>query len=277
MSNQRTHGGLYLVTLNNETPISVNAGDHRVAQRAIQVRRGDIKVGKSEHLTKRHGNYVRNFGRDHVNFSVLAYIPGGKSDRDRAESVVFECFRPFRIRGTTGRLNEWMNGVSASDARAMALEALRDSGIEHLVVPEEGDGSADTPPMAVVGQVRATADRNRKANRRGGATASDSPTNGYAQQTIMHIDFLDANDVLDGQTFKRLHHRSSVSAATHRSYCAERIARSGDFDRGVRGEPNRNVCRRLGLIADALSARVPPVSRDEIEVLIRQALREFPL
>ena len=277
MSNQRTHGGLYLVTLNNETPISVNAGDHRVAQRAIQVRRGDIKVGKSENLTRRHGNYVRNFGRDHVNFSVLAYIPGGKSDRDRAESVVFECFRPFRIRGVTGRLNEWMTGVSASGARAMALEALRDSGIEHLVLPEEGEGSADTLPMAVVGQVRAAADLNRKANRRDGATVSGWPTGGYAQQTIMHIDFLDANGVLDGQTFNRLHHRPSVSAATHRSYCAERIAKSGDFDRGVRGEPNRNVCRRLELIADALSARVPPVSRDEIEALIQEALCVHPM
>ena len=170
-----------------------------------------------------------------------------------------------------------MNGVTASDARAIALEALRDSGTEHLVVPEEGEGSADSPPMAVVGQVRATADLNCKANRRDGTTVSGSPTGGYAQQTIMHIDFLDAKGVLDGQTFKRLHHRPSVLAATHRSYCAERIAKSGDFDRGVRGEPNRNVCRRLAIIADALSARVPPVSRDEIETLIQRALRAHPM
>lgn len=165
MPTQRTHGGLYLVTLNNETPISTNARDRRVADRAIQVRRGDIKVGKAENLTRRHGNYIRNFGRDNVNFFVLAYIPDGKPDRHRAECAVFDCFRPFRIRGTTGRLNEWMNGVSVSDARAIALEALRDAGIEHLVVPEEGEGSADVPPIKGVGRICSAADGTDDANR----------------------------------------------------------------------------------------------------------------
>lgn len=277
MPTQRTHGGLYLVTLNNETPISTNARDRRVADRAIQVRRGDIKVGKAENLTRRHGNYIRNFGRDNVNFFVLAYIPDGKPDRHRAECAVFDCFRPFRIRGTTGRLNEWMNGVSVSDARAIALEALRDAGIEHLVVPEEGEGSADVPPIKGVGRICSAADGTDDANRDAAVTAAAPPAGSYAEQTMAYMDVLEAHDVLDDQTFKRLHHLASAKVNDHRDYCASLVANGSDFQKSWRGEPNRNVCRRLALIANALSARVPPVSGDEIEALIQRALRAHPL
>lgn len=276
MPTQRNHGGLYLVTLNNETPISVNARDRRVADRAIQVRRGDIKVGKAENLTRRHGNYIRNFGRDNVNFFVLAYIRGGELDRHRAEFAVFARFDLFRIRGTTGRLNEWMNGVSASDARAMALEALRDSDIEHLVVPEEGEGSADVPPIRGVGRICSAADRTDDANRDADVSAAAPPAGGYAQQTMAYMDVLEAHDVMDNQTFRRLHHQPLATVNGHRGYCAELVANGNDFHQSWRGENNRNVCRRLALIANALSARVAPVGRDEIEALIQQALRTYP-
>ena len=88
---------------------------------------------------------------------------------------------------------------------------------------------------------------------------------------------LEAHNVLDDQTFKRLHHLASAKVNGHRAYCASLVANGSDFHQSRTGEKNRNVCRRLGLIANALSARVPPVSRAEIEALIQEALRAYPL
>jgi hypothetical protein len=39
--------GIYIVTLNNPHPISVNANDRRVADRAIKVTKDNCKVGKA--------------------------------------------------------------------------------------------------------------------------------------------------------------------------------------------------------------------------------------
>lgn len=108
-------------------------------------------------------------------------------------------------------------------------------------------------------------------------TPGSTNMGGYAQQTIMHMDLLVALGVMNDQTFKRLHHLGSATVRAHRRYCAQLIGKGSDFRQSPSGEPNRNVCRRLGIIADALSARVLPVGRDEIDVLIQQALRAYPL
>lgn len=129
--------GLYLVTLNNDEPISVNADDRRLADRAIKVRRGNLKVGKAEDLVRRHRNYTKTFGSGNVNFHILAYVSGGKSDLQRVETAVLEGLAPFRIRGQR-RLTEWLGDVGEARAREVACEALRRAGVEYILATGSG-------------------------------------------------------------------------------------------------------------------------------------------
>lgn len=277
MSTQRTEGGLYLVTLNNDAPISVNAGDHRIAHRAIEVRRGDVKFGKAANLVRRCHDYRRTFGRENVNFFILAYLPGGERDRDRAESDVLETLTPFRIRGATGRLNEWLTGVSASRVRKSVLEALARSDIEHIVVPRDDEGSTDAHELRNAEKTLPLTRRNRSKSWPVGRSAAPLPAGSDARQTVEQIDLLSAENLLTDQGFARLHHQASVSMASHRNYCADLAQKNSDFRQGPTGERNRNVCRRLAFIAHSLRSRVPRLDRDEIEGLIQAALRNYPL
>jgi hypothetical protein len=49
--------GLYIVTLNNGLPISVNANDPRIVHKCIAVSRLNCKFGKAKNLDRRRDNY----------------------------------------------------------------------------------------------------------------------------------------------------------------------------------------------------------------------------
>lgn len=124
--------GLYIVTLNNEAPISVNANDLRIAHRCISVSRGHCKFGKAKSLVRRRRNYVAVFGAENVNFRVIAIT----EDIGAAERCVLQALAGWRIRGRTGRTNEWLAGIAAAEVESIALAALCASGIAHTVPTE---------------------------------------------------------------------------------------------------------------------------------------------
>jgi len=121
------NSGLYIVTLNNKEPISVNAQDPRIADKAISVTKENCKFGKAKNLDGRKKNYFKTFGEHNVNFKKIALVEDIKS----AENVVLTALDGYRIRGNTGRKNEWLQGIKAQSVIAIALYHLEKSGVEY--------------------------------------------------------------------------------------------------------------------------------------------------
>src|SRR5690606_974066 len=115
--------------LNNEEPISVNAHDPRIAHRCIHVSRANCKVGKAQNLARRRANYIRTFGVGIVNFRPIALT----HDIGRAERLVLGALLAWRIRGRTGRRNEWLVGISPAEAERLALATLDDARIPYVL------------------------------------------------------------------------------------------------------------------------------------------------
>lgn len=112
--------GIYLVRLLNEELISVNANNPKIAERCIKVCRLHCKVGKAKDLLRRERNYRAVFGDRNVLFERLLLTP----DLEAAERAVLQALRPWRMRGRTGRLNEWLEGIEADVVRRTALAVL---------------------------------------------------------------------------------------------------------------------------------------------------------
>ena len=118
--------GLYIVTLNNEHPISVNANDPRIAHKCIHVTRLNCKFGKARSLLRRRDNYAKVFGAENVNFRAIALL----QDIGAAERLVLKALGEWRIRGRTGRRNEWLAGISAAEVERIAIRSLEAAGME---------------------------------------------------------------------------------------------------------------------------------------------------
>ena len=119
--------GIYIVTLNNDVPISVNAHDSRVADRAIVVTRVNCKFGKARNLAARKLNYEKTFGVENVNFFPIAEV----EDIATVERKVLSRLHDFRVRGTTGRKNEWLIGITPADVELMVLATLDEGGFQY--------------------------------------------------------------------------------------------------------------------------------------------------
>ena len=118
--------GLYVVALTHLEPIPVNARDHRLAARCIKVDHTNCMFGKSRNLALRQRAYWRTFGREFVRFRPIALL----EDIDAAERSVLARLSAWRVRGSTGRPNEWLAGISASEVKQIAVRVLAQSGIE---------------------------------------------------------------------------------------------------------------------------------------------------
>ena len=132
--------GLYIVTLTNEHPISVNADRPAIAERCIKVTRDNCKFGKALNLNTRRSNYFKTFGEQYVRFFPIAAV----AVPHVVESLVANELLPFRIRGSTGRPNEWLAGVSPSAVEAIVLAALASSGLDFTLL----GGVANDQPAA---------------------------------------------------------------------------------------------------------------------------------
>ena len=121
-----TQSGLYLVTLNNWEPISVNAQDLRVADKAIKVTRANCKFGKAKNLEGRKRNYFKTFGEHNVNFMPVVKLV----EIDAVEKEILIRLKDYRIKGRTGLMNEWLQHIAPEQVIDIAVGAIRVSGIE---------------------------------------------------------------------------------------------------------------------------------------------------
>lgn len=122
--------GLYIVTLRNHEPISVNRGNRRIEHRCIRVTRENCKFGKARDFAARRAGYLRVFGEENVSFVALF----GTEDIANAERVALAELAPWRLRGRSGRRNEWLAGVAPGEVARIAERALRRAGIAFVVL-----------------------------------------------------------------------------------------------------------------------------------------------
>lgn len=128
-----TVSGLYIVTLNNTHPISVNAQDPRRAETAVRVTRENCKVGRAKNLAARAENYQKTFGQENVNFFVFALT----TEIEHAEKAMLLELSQYRIRGRTGRRNEWLENIVPAEALSLAVKAVGVCGITHELINVE--------------------------------------------------------------------------------------------------------------------------------------------
>lgn len=124
------HPGLYIVTLNNIEPISVNANDPRIAAKCITVNRENCKFGKAKNLAVRSRNYEKVFGIQNVNFFPIVLL----EDIALAERAVLSRLTKWRIRGNSGRMNEWLAGISPQALEQIVLSTIADTGVPFQIV-----------------------------------------------------------------------------------------------------------------------------------------------
>ena len=122
--------GLYIVTLKNQEPISVNAQDKRIADKAIKVTSKNCKFGKARIFKRRKKDYEKVFGIENVTFHPIVAM----LEIELAEREVLTKLDKFRVRGKTGRKNEWLQGISPEDVYSIALSTLCKMGLEHTVI-----------------------------------------------------------------------------------------------------------------------------------------------
>lgn len=116
--------GLYIVTVDSDEPISVNASDLRIADRCITINHENRKFGRAKDLRARFRSYQKTFHPHQVNFKVVALL-------DAINAAELACARrlsTWRLRGRTGRPNEWLAGISAEQVEALVLETLTAEG-----------------------------------------------------------------------------------------------------------------------------------------------------
>jgi hypothetical protein len=119
--------GIYIVTLNNDEPISVNENDPRIAHKAIKVTKANCKVGKARSLKAREKNYFKTFGESNVNFWPIAYL----ENFAQAEKAILSSLDRYRMRGRTGRKNEWLEGIDSAHVLTIVQRTLTELEIPH--------------------------------------------------------------------------------------------------------------------------------------------------
>ncbi len=119
--------GLYIVTLNNYEPISVNANDPRIADKAIKVTRDNCKFGKAKNLEGRRKNYYKTFGEENVNYYPIVQM----MEITSAEKEILKVLDEFRMKGRTGRKNEWLENILPNQVENVVLSVLEKGSYEY--------------------------------------------------------------------------------------------------------------------------------------------------
>jgi hypothetical protein len=123
-------GTIYLVTLNSEIPISVKNDDLRHRENTIKVNFQNCKVGQTTNSEARKASYYKTFGEDNVNFNVIAF----EVEKCKAvEASILKELDNHRIKGKTGRKNEWLENIGAREVERVINDHLFWSGVEYEI------------------------------------------------------------------------------------------------------------------------------------------------
>ena len=120
--------GIYIVSLNNDEPISINSQDPRCADKVYKANKDNIKIGKTKSLKNRRDNYFKTFGEKNVNFEVVAIT----DEIDIAEKSIKDFIDKYRVRNpVSNRKTEWLRGIKKEEALRLALKGIRQSGCNY--------------------------------------------------------------------------------------------------------------------------------------------------
>ena len=120
--------GIYVVTLNNKTPISINAQDPRYADKVYKANYKNVKVGKAKSLKSRMRNYFKTFGEENVNFLPIIIT----ADIDKAENIIMKKLDDFRVRNPISKVKtEWLIGITRDRAIEIAVSNIYQSNITY--------------------------------------------------------------------------------------------------------------------------------------------------
>ena len=122
--------GIYVVSLSNEHPISVNA-DRAYADQCIFVTKSNCKFGRAQNLARRYRDYVKTFGVEYVTFEVMALTDNPAS----LEAALASRLITHRIRGTSGRMTEWLTGITVEALKQLIFEELATNRSATLCAP----------------------------------------------------------------------------------------------------------------------------------------------
>ena len=129
MSMELRTAGLYVVTLTNDEPISVNADRPSIADRCIKVHRAHCKFGKALDLHARRNNYQKTFS-GYARFHPIAAV----HPPEPVETLVGMELEQFRVRGLTGLPNEWLLGVTPEQVESVILMALEQARLPYRIL-----------------------------------------------------------------------------------------------------------------------------------------------
>ena len=130
--------GIYLVTLNNNEPISVNADRPDRAHKCIKVTSKNCKIGRAKSFSTRKKEYFRTFGKHNVNFYPVVATESYQS----AEKLILAQLYSYRVIGSNGRRNEWLENIDPIDALSLVIGVFESSELEYrvLVRPRKNRG-----------------------------------------------------------------------------------------------------------------------------------------
>ena len=145
--------GIYIVSLNNEEPISINSQDPRCAEKVYKANKDNIKIGKTKSLKNRRDNYFKTFGERNVNFQVVAIT----DEIDIAEKAIKNYIDKYRVKNpVSNRKTEWLLGIKKEEALRLVLKAIRQSGVDYQL-PESDNKTYNYNVFIIVALLTALA------------------------------------------------------------------------------------------------------------------------
>ena len=247
MTTPPTTSGIYLVRLSGEQKISVNADRERIAERCIHVNNENCKYGKSLNLRRRYLDYCRVFGVGRVIFDVII-----ETDKiHHYEQMLHECFRSFRMRGHTGRENEWLEDIDPVHALEKAKSICNVGHSAEVKLPSY------TKRFSTKGEVNMS-----KSDIQAGIRSNDHE---FLPSEILHWVYHLEKSGMTNEQLKDLHHfpQRTQTLNSVKKYFSKN-------DNLVKGG-NVNFAARLSYVYDGLEAH-----HSNLNILITESLALYP-